>query len=214
MTSKGGGRGGGGRTAATLSPCEAAALRQQQVDRIQQLLEAQAARGEKGAAGASGKAGADDFWRRNPSQNIEISIYNAVVCKSVEKNLPRRWQSPRFERMYRLKVDSVCDNLDMAGPVQNDSLTPRLLSGQLLPHEIGFLRPQDMFPGRWETVVAECHRRRLATENSAAQTFSTEFECSKCKQRKCSYAEVQTRSADEPMTIFVTCLNCKHEWRM
>lgn len=39
------------------------------------------------------------------------------------------------------------------------------------------------------------------------------FICRKCKERKCSYYELQTRSADEPMTKFIKCCNCGFEWR-
>ncbi len=39
------------------------------------------------------------------------------------------------------------------------------------------------------------------------------FVCSKCKQSKTSYRQAQTRSCDEPMTTFVTCSNCGHNWR-
>jgi transcription elongation factor S-II len=31
--------------------------------------------------------------------------------------------------------------------------------------------------------------------------------CPKCKNKKCTYYQMQTRSADEPMTTFLTCLN-------
>ena len=40
-----------------------------------------------------------------------------------------------------------------------------------------------------------------------------EFYCFRCKKRKCSYYQMQTRSADEPMTTFVTCLLCGNNWR-
>ncbi|KAH8986656.1 hypothetical protein EDB86DRAFT_2855432 [Lactarius hatsudake] len=39
------------------------------------------------------------------------------------------------------------------------------------------------------------------------------FQCSRCKQRKCRYRQVQTRSTDAPMPIFVTCINCDHKWK-
>ena len=38
--------------------------------------------------------------------------------------------------------------------------------------------------------------------------------CSRCKKKsKCSYYQMQTRSADEPMTTFVTCLECDKQWK-
>lgn len=39
------------------------------------------------------------------------------------------------------------------------------------------------------------------------------FRCSRCKNRKTTYSQLQTRSADEPMTTFVTCVVCKHRWK-
>ena len=42
---------------------------------------------------------------------------------------------------------------------------------------------------------------------------STIFRCAKCRQNNCTYYQLQTRSADEPMTTFVTCLNCDNRWK-
>lgn len=39
------------------------------------------------------------------------------------------------------------------------------------------------------------------------------FQCSKCKQRKCTYSQLQTRSCDEPMTTFVFCTVCGNRWK-
>lgn len=35
-----------------------------------------------------------------------------------------------------------------------------------------------------------------------------------CKQNNCAYTEAQTRSADEPMTLFVFCKNCGNRWKV
>ncbi|KAF7361469.1 Transcription elongation factor S-II [Mycena sanguinolenta] len=51
----------------------------------------------------------------------------------------------------------------------------------------------------------------FGAEEQEAETSA--FQCSKCKQRKCRYRQAQTRSADEPMTTFVTCVNCNHRWK-
>lgn len=47
--------------------------------------------------------------------------------------------------------------------------------------------------------------------NTAAETDM--FKCSRCKQKKCTYSQLQTRSCDEPMTTFVSCTVCGHRWK-
>ncbi|KAK9669301.1 hypothetical protein RND81_13G122500 [Saponaria officinalis] len=44
---------------------------------------------------------------------------------------------------------------------------------------------------------------------------TTDAPCPKCRHGKAAYHQMQTRSADEPMTIFYKCLNdsCGHQWR-
>jgi len=39
------------------------------------------------------------------------------------------------------------------------------------------------------------------------------FSCEKCGKNRTTYYQMQTRGADEPMTIFVTCLDCGHFFR-
>ena len=44
---------------------------------------------------------------------------------------------------------------------------------------------------------------------------STEEKCPKCEHPKAFFMQIQTRSADEPMTVFYKCCNmsCGHQWR-
>ena len=42
---------------------------------------------------------------------------------------------------------------------------------------------------------------------------TTQFTCSKCKNNECKTYSLQTRSADEPMTTFVTCTMCGNRWK-
>ena len=37
--------------------------------------------------------------------------------------------------------------------------------------------------------------------------------CPKCGHTAAYFMEVQTRSADEPATLFFRCEKCKHNWR-
>lgn len=40
------------------------------------------------------------------------------------------------------------------------------------------------------------------------------FKCEKCKQSKCTYYAMQTRSLDESMKNYIKCVNCEHTWIM
>ncbi|KAF8198324.1 transcription factor S-II, central domain-containing protein [Mycena galopus ATCC 62051] len=62
-----------------------------------------------------------------------------------------------------------------------------------------------------EAIKQQNLHNALGAVEQEAETSA--FQCSKCKQRKCRYRQAQTRSADEPMTTFVTCVNCNHRWK-
>ena len=40
----------------------------------------------------------------------------------------------------------------------------------------------------------------------------TEVTCPKCAHRQAYFMQLQTRSADEPMTTFYKCVDCTHRW--
>lgn len=42
---------------------------------------------------------------------------------------------------------------------------------------------------------------------------TNKFKCPKCKKNVCSYIERQIRSADEPMTAFISCNTCNYNWK-
>ncbi len=39
------------------------------------------------------------------------------------------------------------------------------------------------------------------------------IKCPKCPNEEAMFVEIQTRSADEPMTIFYQCTKCKANWK-
>ena len=44
-------------------------------------------------------------------------------------------------------------------------------------------------------------------------THTDLLQCGKCKKKNCTYNQIQTRSADEPMTTFVLCNECGNRWK-
>lgn len=59
----------------------------------------------------------------------------------------------------------------------------------------------------------QVNRDKIMRSVGLDPTKGGEFRCKKCGQSKTTHYSLQTRSADEPMTVFVTCLTCSNRWR-
>lgn len=129
------------------------------------------------------------------------------------KSILKKWENNKFRKLYINKSRSVYSNIDNNCYIGNSRLLVRLKSGEFLPHQIAFMDRQHLFPENWKELIDEKYKRDRVLYEKDQGGATDEFKCSRCKQRKCTYYELQTRSADEPMTVFVTCLNCGKRWR-
>lgn len=97
----------------------------------------------------------------------------------------------------------------------NPEFRSKVLSGELSFHHLCKMSAHDMASLEKKMELNQMEKdyfREISTaENQSASTDM--FKCSKCKQRKCTYYQLQTRSADEPMTTFVTCCHCGNRWK-
>ncbi|KAJ7658756.1 transcription elongation factor [Mycena polygramma] len=64
-----------------------------------------------------------------------------------------------------------------------------------------------------DDAIKEQNLRDLLGPEQHKAEETDAFQCPQCEERKTYYAQLQTRSADEPTTIFVTCVHCNHRWR-
>ena len=72
---------------------------------------------------------------------------------------------------------------------------------------------QELYPEHWKKMMDEKYKRDKMLYEEKAEAMTDQFKCGRCKSRKCTYYELQTRSADEAMTTFITCLNCGNRWK-
>ena len=141
------------------------------------------------------------------SSNLETGIYNATLEKAEQYNVVKRWDSVGFVQLYSNKLRSIIRNMD------NPELLERIQSKTIKAHKVAFMGHQDMHPTRWKALI---EAKKLKDENRYAprvEASTDNFTCHKCQSKKCSYYQLQTRSADEPMTTFVTCLDCGKRWK-
>lgn len=141
------------------------------------------------------------------STNLEKGIYNYTLSISDEKKLIKKWSNESFVILYIQKLRCILLNL------KSVEIVDKLLSKSLRAHELAFLNHQEMRPDLWEVLLEE---KRIKDENKFTpkiEASTDDFICGKCKSKKCTYYQLQTRSADEPMTTFVTCLDCGNRFK-
>ena len=66
---------------------------------------------------------------------------------------------------------------------------------------------------KWHILIENKKIRDEKKYNTEVEASTDNFKCRKCKSNKCTYYQLQTRSADEPMTTFVQCINCGNRWK-
>jgi transcription elongation factor S-II len=97
--------------------------------------------------------------------------------------------------------------------LKNPELLEQLKSGQTKAHVIAFMTHQEMNPVKWEPLIIAKAKRDKTKYETTMEAATDTFTCRKCRSKKCTYYQMQTRSADEPMTTFVTCIDCGNRWK-
>jgi transcription elongation factor S-II len=154
----------------------------------------------------------NDFTKENIRQ-LEKSIFETAFKYAENNHIPRSWKSPIFIEIYRQNIRSVFSNIHPDSPVKNPRLITRILEGEFSLQEIPSMTSYDMFPEKWFELKDKLLQREQKILEGNKSRATDQFKCRRCQKRECTYYELQTRSADEPMTIFITCLNCGKEWR-
>jgi len=145
--------------------------------------------------------------------DLERGIYNATLEDAKKHMVPLTWDHDTFKWLYKMIAKRTLTNFQPNSYVGNKSLIERWKDGEFSLDSIGKWTPYELNPANWKDLKDQQFRRdkRILEGNLAMAT--DRFRCSQCKKKLCSYYELQTRSADEPMTIFVSCLNCGKNWK-
>ncbi|KAH9257763.1 transcription elongation factor S-II [Batrachochytrium salamandrivorans] len=110
---------------------------------------------------------------------------------------------------------------------KNDELRRFLLSGEMESSELIKMTEEEMTPALERAASAkllhdfeEAKRSDWHDVNRAAilaqagvKDQTGFFKCGRCQSTKTAFYQKQTRGADEPMTVFVQCLDCKNRWK-
>ena len=145
--------------------------------------------------------------------NIEKSIFNWSIRESRRLGDTPSWENRYFRERYMRKFLTLQFNLKEP----KSFLKERVLSGDVKSIDLVHMRPEDLWQnGPYAMKIEEQRVAQMKmdiAQGKLNEQYEGAFTCGKCKSKKTTYFEMQTRSADEPMTIFVTCLNCGKRWK-
>ncbi|XP_067316665.1 transcription elongation factor A protein 3 isoform X2 [Anolis sagrei] len=113
---------------------------------------------------------------------------------------------------YRNRVRSRISNLK---DPKNPGLRRNVLCGAISASRIAKMTAEEMASDELKEL-RNAMTQEAIREHQMAKTGGTTtdlFQCGKCKKKNCTYNQVQTRSADEPMTTFVLCNECGNRWK-
>lgn len=140
------------------------------------------------------------------SINLEKGIFNYTLKESEQRKVIKKWDNKFFVQIYLDRVRSIFTNL-------NASIIQQINDGTIKPHIVAFMTHQELCPDKWEElIVAKTKRDKNKFESNISASTDT-FTCRKCKGNQCTYYQMQTRSADEPMTLYISCVLCGNRWK-
>jgi transcription elongation factor S-II len=140
------------------------------------------------------------------STNLEKGIYNYTLKEADRRRVVKKWDNKYFVQIYTDRLRSVFMNL-----------TPEILeqvkTEVIKPHIVAFMTHQELAPDKWSELIDAKSKRDKNKFEVNIEAATDTFTCRKCKSNKCSYYLQQVRSADEPMTVFIQCLDCGQRWK-
>ena len=157
-----------------------------------------------------------------------LSKYSDILKKNQQKETQKdliSWENKHFKEKYSSLFRKVKANLTYTP--SSHELIERLKSKEILPTEIVSMTYDEMCPrltSERNILIKENHitrqfgefgeeRKKQRQEAANANKDRGMFQCGKCKKFDIDIRQVQTRSADEPMTVFATCNTCGNRWR-
>ena len=93
----------------------------------------------------------------------------------------------------------------------NKKLIDMIKNKKIDPEQIPYMKSHELNPEKYEKINK---KREIEEKNIKDKPTTDLFECKKCKKRRCTVEERQTRAGDEPATQFIDCLECGHKWRI
>jgi len=140
--------------------------------------------------------------------------YRHTRCQECAEQIESALNDEYGSNPKKLKQQFMSKLSNLKDP-KNPSLRQSIMDSVVTAAELAKMTPADMASDDLKNKIKTMEKENLRECQEAVNqgTETDMFTCGKCKQKKCTYTQLQTRSSDEPMTTFVYCMNCGNRWK-
>jgi DNA-directed RNA polymerase subunit M/transcription elongation factor TFIIS len=146
--------------------------------------------------------------------DLEIGVFNATIDYANTAKIQLSWKCQLLLDTYINISRSIYSNVKRDSYIGNSNLYSRMLDNkEFNPHMLPYMLCHNIFPERWKDIIEKNQLRFKAAYEIKLVAMSDMITCMRCKSKKVSYYELQTRSGDEASTLFMNCLICGKKWK-
>lgn len=147
----------------------------------------------------------------NKANEIESDIFNYITNYISQK----KYKPELFQLYYIAKARQIYHNLDENSYVNNKKLKKLVEKNRVKLDKITKYNFTELNPTKWKKFQNDIDILNEEIFNNKKINTTDQFKCPKCKNNKCVYFQLQTRSADEGITSFITCISegCGFNWK-
>jgi DNA-directed RNA polymerase subunit M/transcription elongation factor TFIIS len=138
------------------------------------------------------------------SKEMERSLMEYTKKECMNRKIQElRWSDVRVRRLYIRKLRMLLNNISPLIRVMD--------SHDVTAERSAFVSHQDLRPDIYDPILDVMERReKFSILNYAEEEEGYEglLKCDNCGSKRTTYVTLQTRSADEPETIYLKCFSC------
>lgn len=146
-----------------------------------------------------------DEIRKVWGEEVEKNVWDETVRICSDKMEWDTMESPMCQNIYKQTLMKVM----MAKKLKDSGHAKSVVKDSL----IATTEHTDLAPAKWQKIIDTQEKQNAMMFEVRQEVATDDFTCPKCHQKKCTFYQLQTRAADEPMTTFVTCVNCGKRWK-
>jgi DNA-directed RNA polymerase III subunit RPC11 len=156
------------------------------------------------------KANIDAHLPEDFTEDQMVSILESVIIKAFNQarlsGIHADFETDDFQKLCLGVYRHVMINIEKCPKYMSSLLT------EAIPCKIAALVDEfEKNPKKWVDIRKELELKE--NESISSLNITTDVQCFKCKQNEVFMIPIQTRSADEPETLFYQCMRCDNKWR-